>query len=138
MTDFSWTAQHKELPLRPIVLPALERAGYQPVSDTRALERPRTILATADQRARAELIGPEDVIFKAALLLAPDSALAAADLRDFLAALLPGWQDAESWVGAALAGLGERPEQATSFGSFEITLKAAGRARLVLGVTWKP
>lgn len=140
MHDFSWTAQHDELPTRQRVLPLLEQAGYQPVSAAqppKPNQRPRTILATADQRARAELIGPENVIFKATLLLAPTRDQTAADLREFLAALVPGWQGAAEWVDAALADQAA-PEQSIRFRDLEITLKSANQQRLALGITWQP
>jgi hypothetical protein len=105
MPDFSWTQQHSQIPSRKAVQAALEQVGFQFTSSAETLtpqQRPRTIGETSDRRARIELIGPGDVVFKATVLVRVaemvDASNNQADLLYFLTVLIPEWTEGSSWL----------------------------------------
>ena len=90
--------------------------------------RPRLVGANHDSSARIELIGPDEAIFKAALLVsrtAPAADQAFALLRDFLDAWLPTWMDGRAWLAASYAVGGPQPPVETRFGDIVISLRSA-------------
>jgi hypothetical protein len=146
MTDFSWAQKHDLIPSRNAVQGAFEQVGFQftptPATLT-AGQRPRTIGETADQRARLELIGPADVVFKATMLIrlaeTANPLDSQADLLHFLSVVAPAWEEGPAWLLAHLATLGEQATVTTRYRDLAIALRPARRGlQLVLGVTWQP
>ena len=151
MPDFSWTEQHELIPRRAALQQALAQDGFIFPQGTVKLEpggRPRSIGATADGRAQIELIGPEDVVFKATLLRtlsgADDrtSAAVLADCATLLRHVAPTWAEGPDWIAAnaqrAPAALAEQPLIKTQFSelAFDLRLTRDGK-RLILGMTWQ-
>jgi hypothetical protein len=145
--DFSWTEQHELIPRRAALQQALARDGFAFPQGTVKLEpggRPRSIGATADGRAQIELIGPEDIVFKATLLRtlsgADDrtSAAVLADCATLLRHVAPAWAEGPAWVAASLPALAEQPLITTQFSelTFDLRLTRDGK-RLILGMTWQ-
>jgi hypothetical protein len=146
MTDFSWTQNYALIPSRMAVQAAFEQVGFQfsPTPETiSAGQRPRTTGGTADQRARIELIGPADVVFKATILIRVAETAnmldSQADLLYFLSVVAPAWEAGPAWLLAHLATLGEQAAVTTRYRDLVIALRTARRGlQLVLGVTWQP
>ena len=148
MPDFSWTKEHDLIQSRAIVHPALEALGFSFIRVDAAIrreQRPRSIAETADKRARIELIGPEDVIFKGTLMLSVptkgglQSPQLHQDLRQFLAILAPAWIDGQAWIDAQLTAQGTQVAAETQFRELVVSLKVTNdKKRLILGTTWQP
>lgn len=148
MPDFSWVNQHKQILSRSAVQSAFEQHGYafQPAPKSLAKEqRPRAIGTTADKRARLELIGPEDIVFKGTLIrtisagMTDEAAQLQSDIADFLGILVSGWPDAQSWSAAFVAGLPEQPSCHYRLSEMQIDAHVTpDQRRVVVGVTWEP
>jgi hypothetical protein len=145
--DFSWTEQHGLIPRRSAVQQALAQDGFTfPEGAARSEPggRPRSSGATADGRAQIELIGPEDIVFKATLLRtlsgADDrtSAAVLADCATLLRHVAPTWAEGPAWLAASLPALAEQPLIKTQFSelAFDLRLTRDGK-RLILGMTWQ-
>jgi hypothetical protein len=143
MPDFSWVQQHAQIPVLGQVQAAFEQLGFQFNSRPATLsaqQRPRTIGATSDGRARVELIGPEEVVFKATILVRrpppDDPAPLPPELFDFLTILIPTWTEGPAWLKTQLAA-GATPVT-TRHHELLIALRTArGGAEIVLGMTWQ-
>jgi hypothetical protein len=78
-----------------------------------------------------ELIGPDEAIFKAALLVshaaqtAPAAEQAFAQIRDFIDAWLPSWTDGRAWLSAHYAPAGPQAPAETRVGDVMISLRSA-------------
>jgi hypothetical protein len=147
MPDFSWTEQHELIPRRAAVEAALAADGFVFPAGPVKLEpggRPRSSGATADGRAQIELIGPEDIVFKATLLRSlsgADDRMSAAVLADcatLLRHVAPAWAAGPEWLAASLPALAEQPSIKTQFSelAFDLRLARDGK-RLILGMTWQ-
>ncbi len=142
MPDFSWTAEHELVQSRSAVEAALTPLGFAwtrtPTSQKRAA-RPRSLGTCAAHRAQAELIGPEDMVFKATLILSAADAGWAAEapfVAQCLAILAPLWAAGPAWLAAQLAA---PADTTTRFRDLAVTLRwGQSGQRLVLGVTWEP
>jgi hypothetical protein len=147
MTDFSWTQQHAQIQSRTKVEAAFEQLGFQ-FTQTPAVgerpQRPRTIGISPDGRVRIELIGPDDVVFKATLLADLDEQGCTpphlhAHLTHFVQTLAPTWAAGPSWITTQLAT--PDPQTTATVRSdellFELRLARCG-TQMVLGVTWQP
>jgi hypothetical protein len=148
MPDFSWTKQHDLIQSQRAMQAAFEQIGFVFTPVATSLERnfrPRTTGATADQRARLELIGPDDIVFKATLIrqLLPgnphDAATLIADIGVFLTTLVPGWAEAQAWSESVAHNLVEQSHMQTEFRDLVIEARATKNGQqFVVGVTWQP
>ncbi len=148
MPDFSWTKQHELIQSQQAMRVAFEGLGFGFEAGSTSLERntrPRTIGATADRRARLELIGPNDVVFKATLIrqLTPgdsaDSSALGADISAFLTTLVPSWPEAQAWSESVARSLADTPHIQTDFRDLVIEARSTRNGQqVVVGVTWQP
>jgi hypothetical protein len=145
MPDFSWTQQHDLIPSRKAVQTAFEQVGFQFTAGAETLtpdQRPRAIGETSDRRARIELIGPDDVVFKATILVqvadVANGAGSQADLLHFLTVLVPEWKEGSSWLMTHFATI-DQAATTTRYRDLSITLRTGRNGKQVsLGVTWQP
>jgi hypothetical protein len=136
MSAYNWFEQHPLLHTRAQALALCEQVGFQFASSaptqspSQRPQRPRLVGANRESSARIELIGSEEAIFKAALLVsraAPDADQAFAQLRDFVDAWLPAWTDRRAWLAANYAVAGPQPPVEVRFGDMVISLRSADR-----------
>jgi hypothetical protein len=134
MPTYNSIERHPLLHTRAQALALCKQLGFQfassaPIqSPSRRPQRPRLAGATRDASARIELIGPDEAIFKAALLVsraAPDADQALARLRDFVDAWLPTWTDRSAWLAASYAVAGPQPPVEVRFDDLVISLRSA-------------
>jgi hypothetical protein len=148
MPDFTWAHTYDLLRSRAALQAAFEQLGYQfSVSQpaTGRHQRPRAVGETADQRARVELIGPAEVVFKATLMRIHSErndtlqAHILTDLVDFLTVMLPTYEDRADWLTTHWALVQGEQQAKQRFRDHTIVLRKSGDGkRIVLGVTWQP
>ena len=131
MCTYNWIEQHPLLHTRAQAQALCEQLGFRfgsTQSPAQRPQRPRLVGANRDSSARIELIGPDEAIFKAALLVsraAPAADQTFALLRDFVDAWLPTWTDGSTWLAANYAVAGPQPPVETRFGDIVISLRSA-------------
>jgi hypothetical protein len=134
MCTYNWTEQHPLLHTRAQAQAVCEQLGFRLApaqSSSRRPQRPRLIGTNQDRTARIELIGPDEVIFKAVLLAsrdvqtASDSGGALPLMCDFVHAWLPTWTNGRAWLAAHYALTGTQPSAEVSFGDIVISLRSA-------------
>jgi hypothetical protein len=148
MPDFTWIQAYVHLRARAAVQAAFEHLGYLFVVSQPARarpQRPRIAGETADHRARVELIGPAEVVFKATLMLAhPERddtwpARIQTDMVDFLTVMTPTWEERAHWLTTNLDLVQGKQPAETRFRDLKIVLRTSDdRTRIILGVTWQP
>jgi hypothetical protein len=134
MSIYNWTEQHPLLLSRARAEAVCEQLGFRlaPAQlSSRRAQRPRLIGANHDSTARIELIGPDEAIFKVALLVsraaqtAPAAGQAFAQICNFVQAWLPFWADGRAWLAAHYAEVGPQPPVETRFGDVVSSLRSA-------------
>ena len=134
MCTYNWIEQHPLLHTRAQAQAVCEQLGFRLAlaqSPSRRPQRPRLIGTNQDSTARIELIGPDEVIFKAMLLAshvaqpAPAANQAFGQMRDFIDAWLPSWTDGRAWLSAHYAPAEPQSPAETRFGDVVISLRSA-------------
>jgi hypothetical protein len=131
MSAYNWLEQHPLLHTRAQAQALCEQLGFRIAptqSPSQRPQRPRLVGANRDSTARIELIGPDEAIFKAALLVsraAPDADQAFVQLRDFVDVWLPTWTDGRAWLAANYAVAGPQPPAEARFGDLVISMRSA-------------
>jgi hypothetical protein len=134
MCTYNWTEQHPLLRSRADAQAICEQLGFRLApaqSSSRRPQRPRLIGTNHDSTARIELIGPDEVIFKAVLLVSRDGQAAPAVdralamIRDFVHTWLPTWTDGRAWLAGHYAPTGPQPSIDAHFGDVVISLRSA-------------
>jgi hypothetical protein len=134
MCTYNWTEQHPLLYTRAQAQAVCEQLGFRLApaqSSSRRPQRPRLISVNQDSTARIELIGPDEAIFKAALLVfraaqtAPAADQAFAQICDFIDGWIPSWTDGRAWLAAHYAPAGPQPPAETRVGDVVISLRSA-------------
>src|SRR5215213_9937593 len=122
MCTYNWIEQHPLLYTRAQGQAVCEQLGFRLApaqSSSRRPQRPRLIGTNQNSTARIELIGSDEVIFKAMLLAsrAPQPAPAAdqafAQFCNFIDGWLPSWTDGRTWLAVHYAPAGPQPPAET-------------------------